>query len=352
MGRPRRNYQGRQPENQTGDRTESRFESSGRNQQRQRRKKEDGMFTRKRGLIAAGIVAIGALALTGCSSGNPLESGDTGGSRSSDNSIIVGSAAFAENEIIAQIYTQALNENGIKATIKPSIGQRDVYLAALKDGSIDLIPEYTGNLLQHYDAESTVSSSDDVYAALSDALPSGFAVLDMAKAEDKDSYNVTKEFSEKNNVKSLADLAGVSEPLTVAANPEFDQRPYGIPGLEKVYGVTATLLPIADSGGPNTLKALLDGQAQIADIYSTTPSIKANDLVTLDDPKNLIVAQNVVPLINKKKASERVSSVLNTVQASLTTSDLISMNTLSSGDQKESAKQIAKDWLAQKKLFS
>jgi len=311
------------------------------------------MSIKKRGLIAAGILAVGALALSACSSGNPLDSNDSGsGSGSGSNgAVIVGSAAFPENEIIAQIYTQALQANGVKTSIKPNIGQRDAYLAALKDGSIDLVPEYSGNLLQYYDKDATASSSDDVYAGLSDALPKGFEVLDQSKAEDKDSYNVTQAFSQKYNVKSLADLKTVSEPLKVGANPEFAQRPYGIPGLKSVYGVTATLLPISDSGGPNTVKALVDGQVQLADIYTTTPAIKQNNFVTLADPEHLIVAQNVVPLINKKKASERVTQVLNTVQAALTTNDLIEMNIKSSGDAKESAEQIAKEWLASKNLF-
>jgi osmoprotectant transport system substrate-binding protein len=311
------------------------------------------MLARRRGLIAAGILAAGAIVLAGCSSGNPLDnSGASSSNSAGSDTITVGSAAFPENEIIAQVYAQALEANGVSVKTKLNIGQRAVYLAALKDGSIDLIPEYTGNLLQNYDKTSTAQSSDDVYAALNDALPKGFEVLKQSKAEDKDSYNVTKEFSEKNNVTSLADLKGLSIPLTLAGNPELGQRPYGVPGLKSVYGVDATLLPISDSGGPNTVKALLDGQAQLADIFTTTPAIKTNGFVTLEDPEHMILAQNVVPLINSKKVTDKVSSVLNTVSAALTTEDLIAMNEKSSGDAKESADAIAKEWLAEKNLFS
>lgn len=309
------------------------------------------MSARRRGIILAAVAAVGALTLAGCSSGNPLDTTSTTGSSSTDT-IVVGSANFPENEIIAQVYTQALAANGVKASIKPNIGAREVYLAALKDGSIDLVPEYSGNLLQYYDASSSAKSADDVYAGLSDALPKGFEVLKMASAQDKDSYNVTKAFSDKYHVTSLADLKTVTTPLSVAANPEFATRPYGIPGLKSVYGVSATLVPINDGGGPNTVKALVDGQVQLADIYSTTPAIKQNGFVTLADPQNMIVAQNVVPLINKTKASERVTEVLNKVQAALTTDDLIAMNIKSSGSAKESAEQIAKEWLASKNLFS
>jgi Periplasmic glycine betaine/choline-binding (lipo)protein of an ABC-type transport system (osmoprotectant binding protein) len=303
-------------------------------------------------IAVAAITASGALALAGCSGGNPLSANTSGSGSSSGGTVVVGSANFPEDEIVAQIYTQALKANGVNASIKPNIGSREVYLAALKDGSIDLVPEYTGNLLQFYNKSSTAQTSDDVYAGLSDALPKGFEVLQQSKAEDKDSYNVTQAFSDRYHVKSLADLKNVSIPLKVAANPEFATRPYGIPGLKSVYGVSATLVPINDGGGPNTVKALQDGQVQIADIYSTTPAIKQNNFVTLADPQSLIVAQNVVPLINSSKASERVTTVLNKVSAALTTDDLIEMNTKSSGSAKESADQIATEWLASKHLFS
>lgn len=302
----------------------------------------------RRGLIAAGILTIGALALTGCSSGNPLDSTSTSDASGSGSSktITVGSAAFPENEIIAQVYAQALKGAGVNVKTRLNIGQRDVYLAALKDGSIDLIPEYSGNLLQYYDKGSTAQTSKDVYAALNDALPKTLEVLDQADAQDRDSYNVTKDFSQKYHVTSLADLSKLNIPLTVGGNSELATRPYGLPGLKKVYGVDATLLPISDSGGPLTIKALDSGQVQLADIFTTTPAIK--NYVTLDDPKHLIVAQNVVPLISADKVTDKVQQVLNSVSAKLKTDDLINFNEKSSGDAKESADQIASEWLSSK----
>jgi osmoprotectant transport system substrate-binding protein len=305
------------------------------------------MFGSTKGRIAAGVLAAGALlALAACSSGGggAFNTSSSGGSSSGDT-ITVGSAAFGESEILMQIYGQALAANGVKVNYKPSIGQRDVYLKALQDGSIDLVPEYSGNLLQFYDKNSTASSSDDVYAALNDALPKGFEVLDQAKAQDADAYNVTKEFSDKYGVTSLEDLKKVTVPLTVGANPEFATRPYGIPGLKSVYGVTATLKPISDSGGPLTVTALKNGDVQLADIYTTTPAIKDNGFVVLKDPKNLIAAQNIVPLINSKKASDTVKSVLDKVSAELTTDDLITMNSENQGASKTQPDAVAKKWL-------
>src|SRR6185437_12997080 len=171
-------------------------------------------MVRTRGLMAAaGTLALASLALVACSSGNPLATNSSAaGGPSSGSAVVVGSAAFPENEILAYVYADALNQNGIKATVKPNIGQRDAYIAALKDGSIDLVPEYTGNLLQYFDAKSTAQSSDDVYNALKTAVPSGFEVLAKAEAQDADSYNVTKAFSDQYGVKSLDDLKKVTVP--------------------------------------------------------------------------------------------------------------------------------------------
>ena len=305
------------------------------------------MFASTKSRLVAGVLAAGALlALSACSSGGGAFNSDSPTSASGgSSSVTIGSAAFGESEILMQIYGQALAANGVTVNYKPSIGQRDVYLKALQDGSIDLIPEYSGNLLQFYDKNSTASSSDDVYAALNDALPKGFEVLDQSEAQDADSYNVTKEFSDKYKVTSLEDLKNVTVPLTVGANPEFATRPYGIPGLKSAYGVTATLKPISDSGGPLTVAALKNGDVQLADIYTTTPAIKDNGFVVLKDPKNLIAAQNILPLINSSKASAKVKEVLNKVSAELTTDDLITMNGENQGSSKTQPDVIAKEWL-------
>jgi osmoprotectant transport system substrate-binding protein len=123
-------------------------------------------------------------------------------------------------------------------------------------------------------------------------------------------------------------------------------------GLARVYGITGIkFTAISDGGGPATLKALLDNTIQLADIYSTTPSILANKLVTLEDPKHLFVAQQVLPLVSSSKNSSKLAAVLKKVSAALQTQDLLELNTRVSGASKTDPAQAAKDWLAKAKLF-
>ena len=300
---------------------------------------------KKTRLAAAVTVASLGLFLAACG-GDPAD-----GDKSASDTITVGSAAFPENEIIAEIYAQGLEAKGVKVKKKLNIGAREVYIPALESGEIDLLPEYTGNLLTFVDKNATATAPEEIEDALDDALPKKLEVLDAAKAENKDSLNVTPEFAGKNGVKTIADLKGV-DGLKLGANPEFRTRAYGIPGLEKVYGITGIkFTAISDGGGPKTLKALLDGDVDVADIYSTTPSIVENNLVTLEDPKNLIAAQNVVPLIAEKKASDKVEDVLDAVSAELTTQDLLDLNGKNQGPDKAKPADLAKEWLTSKGLI-
>lgn len=297
-------------------------------------------------LSAAVVASAVLLALTACG-GDPTDTG----AKSDTGTVTVGSAAFPESEILAEIYAQALQAQGVKVEKKLNIGAREAYIPALTGGEIDLIPEYSGNLLAYFDKKATATTSSDVEEALESALPKGLEVLDAAEAEDKDSLNVTAKFAADNNLKSIGDLKNVDD-LSLAANPEFKERPYGIPGLEKVYGITGiTFVPISDGGGPATLKALLDGKVQVANIYSTTPSILENKLVTLEDPEALIAAQNVVPLINVDKATGKVKPTLEKVHGLLTTEDLLELNAKNQGKDKVAPATLAKEWLTDKGLL-
>ncbi|MDQ0031750.1 ABC transporter substrate-binding protein [Arthrobacter bambusae] len=302
----------------------------------------------RRGLggLAAGVGV--ALALSACG-GSPLSSPSTNAASGAGGSLTVGSADFPESQVIAEIYAGALNAAGVTATTKPNIGSREIYFKAVQDGSIDLAPDYSGNLLSYLDTNAPQVSADDVYKALPGKLPQGLGVLDPAKAEDKDAMVVTKATAEKYNLKSIVDLAKVCGDFTIAAPATFETRAYGLPGLKANYNcVLKGLKPFSDGGGNLTLQALLSNDVQVADIYTTTPSIQDNALVVLDDPKNNFKAQQVLPLYNMAKMTDKAKSALNNVSKLLTTDDLINLNRSVSGNQKQNPKDAAAAWLKDK----
>jgi osmoprotectant transport system substrate-binding protein len=302
-------------------------------------------------LLISGVLAA-ALALSACgSSSSPLasSSAQTSGAASSDasgsGSIVIGSGNFPESALIANIYAEALTAKGIDATTKLNIGQRAVYLKALQDGSIDLVPEYSGVLLQYFDKNATAVSSDDVYAALKAATPSGLTVLAKSTAENKDAVVVTKETADAHNLKSISDLAPLASAFVLGGPPEWATRPTGVPGLKEKYGLTFKEFKPLDVGGPLTVAALKNDTIQAGDLFTTDPAITANNFVVLEDPKNLIAAQNVLPLISTDKNSPAVTQVLDAVSAKLDTATLVDLNTKVSVDKEDSA-QVAQEWVA------
>lgn len=299
------------------------------------------MFTaRNKGRLAVAAVAVGvSLTLAGCGSSGGTGSGDGSGGGASDT-IVVGSQDYYSNEIVAEIYAQALEGAGFTVDRNFKIGQRDAYLPALEAGEVQVFPEYTGNLLQYYVPDTTVTTSDDVYAALADALPDGLEVLDQSAATDQDSYNVTQEFADANDLTSIADLANVTDPLILGGNAELEERPYGPAGLESVYGVTVSF----QATGDTTVESLKAGIVNIANVYSADPRIESQGLVTLEDPEGLFLASNVVPLVSSDLSAD-AADVLNKVSAKLTAEGLVALNVESVDDQKSSA-DIAAGWLS------
>ncbi|WP_026818793.1 ABC transporter substrate-binding protein [Arthrobacter castelli] len=290
-----------------------------------------------------------ALALSACgATGDPLSNPETTGSggTGSDGPLVVGSAAFPESEIIAEIYAGALEAAGVKAKTKPAIGSREIYVGAVRDGSVDLVPEYSGNLLLFFNPDATAASAEEIMDALPRALPEGLAVLEPAEAQNKDSMVITQATSEKYDLTSLADIGDVCGELVLGAPPEFAERAYGLKGLKEKYGCEfKSFEPLNDGGGAVTVQALIENDIQVADIFTTTPAIEDHGLVVLEDPKNNFIAQQVLPLISEERVGEQVRDVLNSVSAELTTDDLISLNRQVSGDQKLSAEKAAHGWL-------
>ncbi|MBY6312231.1 MULTISPECIES: ABC transporter substrate-binding protein [Nocardiaceae] len=306
-------------------------------------------------LATTALVASAALALSACGGGdsNPLSSGGEGGSGGDTNAIVVGSANFTESEIIANIYADALRANGFDASTRLSIGSREAYIPAVQDGSIDLIPDYTGNLLLYLDPEATATASDEVSAALTEALPDDLSASTPAPAEDKDAVVVTRETAERWNLTNISDLAPYAGEVRFGGPPEFAERPVGLPGLRDKYGVdipAANFVPISDGGGPATVAALVSGEITAANLFTTTPAIVENDLVPLADPDNNFPAQNVVPVYNSSKASDKLTAVLNAVSEKLTTVELLALNQEVSGANKTEPAAAASAWVAEQGL--
>ena len=294
-------------------------------------------------LTGAGLLCLTTAA---CSNDDPL-------STEQDNSgetktLVVGSQDYYSNEIVAEIYAQALEADGYNVDRQFRIGQREVYVPEIENGKIDLFPEYTGPLLQYWKSDTEARLADDVYAELEKATPEGLRVLDQSPATDQDTYVVTKEFADKWDLHDIADLAKVDQPMVMGANSEGENRPNGPKGLESTYGVKVGFTPIEDSGGKLTVKALTDGDIQLAIMYTGDPTIQDSKLVPLKDTKGLFLASHLVPVASKN-VDEKAAETINKISMAMSAEDLVALNARSVNEQLPAA-TIASDWLKSAKM--
>lgn len=304
-----------------------------------------GRIPRRVALAAGALVPL--LAACGLS-GDPLDSAGGGEQACSTKApksgpIKVGSADFPESGLIAELYAGALRAKGVDASTTDPIGAREAYLQALKDGSVQVVPEYTNSLLGYLDKDTKVKGPEAIHAALLTTVPCSQLVLQKSAAEDSNALVVTRGTAKKWKLKTVSDLAKHADDVTIAAPPEFRTREQGLVGLKSAYKLEPkSFRPI---GNAATLAATLkNGQATAANIFSTDPSITTNKFVVLKDDKQLFGSDNVVPLVARTSATPTVQTALNEVSGKLSTRELAQMLKQVVVDKQSPAK-VARAWL-------
>lgn len=297
-----------------------------------------------------GLAAV--LPLAACGVGNdPTAQSSSSAPRpgAAAGKLVIGSANFTESMVLAELYAGALAAKGQQVETKHGIGSREVYLKALKDGSISVAPEYGGNLLQYLDPNNPATKAADIEAALAKVVGPDLAVLTSSQAADQDVYCVTQEYATANGIASLADLKKIAANAVLGGPAELKDRPYGPPGLEGVYQAKFKEFRTYDSMAVK-VKDLKDNKVQVATFFTTDAAIADNGLVQLTDPQNLILPQQVIPLVRADvKANQQAVAALDAVQKALTTPDLTALNKQVDTDHK-TPKQAADAWLKGKGL--
>lgn len=301
----------------------------------------------KRFAHTTALLVASAAVLAGCSGGgddDPLAADGAGA-----GTVVVGSANFPENVLLAEIYSQALESTGTEVTRQFNIGSREIYYDQVASGAIALVPEYNGALLERVDPESTATTTEEVDSALSESLPEGLEILTSAPGENKDALVVTEETAQRYNLKTIADLAPVAGELAVGGPPEFETRQQGVVGLREVYGVEFREFVPTDTGGPITIRALSDGTVQAANIFTTDPSLSTEPFVALEDPESVFGAQNVTPLVHRASLDDEDIAAIDAVSEKITTDTLVELVGQVVTDGRD-IDVVAEEWLQQNGL--
>ncbi len=304
-------------------------------------------------IIAA--VVLSAMALAGCGSSSSTASP----SGSSKGNVIIGAADFTEIELMAQMYSELLQAKGFTTTIK-TVTNRELYEPALENGQIDVVPDYAATMAEFLNTKvngpnaAPVATSDatTTAAALNKlANPLGLTALTPAQAVDQNAFVVSQAFATQHNLKTLSDLAALKMPITLAAVEECLTRKFCGGVLKDNYGMTIKeVLPTGFDTLP-TKKAVQDGTAQLGLVGSTDATLSDFNLVILTDDKKVQLADNLTPIVGKKYANDAdLTSALNSLSATLTTADLVTM-IRDVDTQRELPADVAKTYLTSKGLI-
>jgi osmoprotectant transport system substrate-binding protein len=294
--------------------------------------------------LGASMVAL-ALVATACGS-----TGGPSGSASPKGTVKIGSFNFSESIILAHIYGGALKNKGYTVNYRDKLGNREIVYPALESGQIDLYAGYAATDLNFVDGKQGVplEAGTDAQAnvqKLSARLSSkGIKALNPSPAVDQNAFAVTKAEADQYHLTKLSDLSTVASQWTLGGPPECPQRPFCQPGLEQTYGLKFKAFKSLDAGGPLTYAALKQGAINIGLVFSSDGGIQANNFVVLQDDKHLEQADNIVPLIRSAVANGEVTSLLNSVDAKLNTTDLTAMNKSADVDKQDPA-DLATTWL-------
>lgn len=310
--------------------------------------------------VAAAVVALTA-GLAACG-GDSLEDDGKGADKvagGKKGSLVVGSARFTEQKVLAELYAGVLADAGYDTQVK-TVQNREIYKPELKKGSIDVAPEYAATLAEFLNLEKNgpkaeaVASSDldaTVSALEKLAKPQGLKVLPAGEAVDQNAFAVSKEYADKHKLKTLSDLGRSGEKVKIAAGDECESRPFCAPGLKKKYGIDVAGIDPKGVGTTQSKQAVKNGTDQLVLTTTTDATLKNYDLVILEDDKKLQNADNILPVVNAEEAGgKEIAAALAKLTKTLTTEDLVELNRKVDEERQKEA-DVAQEYLKSKGLI-
>lgn len=309
----------------------------------------------KQGTLRIILALVMALALTTglAACGGDDDNGGGGGTQAADTQpgegkppVTLGTKNFTEQFVLGQLYKQALEAKGFDVALKQNIGSTEIADRALRSGQIDMYPEYIGifNTAVAGDTKAYPDVDAAFAAGKAYAERNGFTLLPLTPFSDTDALAVLPEYADRNDLRSVADLASIRG-LRLGAPPEFRQRETGLVGLERVYGIRDV------DFAPLTIglqyQALDDGKIDVADVFTTDGQLQGGRYVVLEDPKNVFGFQNVSPIVSTSVLEAQgpaFEETLNAVSRVLTVEAMQRMNAAVAID-KQSPADVAQQFL-------
>jgi len=310
--------------------------------------------------LTLGIAACGSSSDTSSSEGGEEGGGAAAIKSNPENgnvSLTIGSKNFPEQEILGEIYAQALTAAGYKVKSALDLGSETVALKAVKGGQISGYPEYASTALTSFfglEPEEVPSDATEAWEKANEEFEKeGLTAFEPTPFASANAVGTLKKTAEKYGLKTVSDLEGVSEELSLYGSPECRQRIDCLAGLEKLYGLKfKSFTPVDISLRYNVLNK---GQADLSILFTTDPQLSAekNKYVILEDDKHVFPAGNVIFVTTQKVAEEAGPDYEKTI---LQVQEGLTLKVMQELDarvelEKESPKAAAKAYLESAELI-
>jgi osmoprotectant transport system substrate-binding protein len=306
-------------------------------------------------VLSLGVAACGSSDDT-TGEATSAESGEGGSAIASDPAngkvnLTIGSKNFPESEITGEIYAQALEAAGYKVKTDLSLGSETIALKTLKAGQVSGYPEYTSTALESLfglEPEEVPADAQEAYEKANEEFEKeSLTAFPPTPFSSANAVGTLKKTAEKYDLKTVSDLDGVSEELSLYGSPECRERIDCLAGLEQLYGLKFASFHSVDIGLRYTV--LEKGQADLSILFTTDPQLSAESdkFVILEDDKEVFPAGNVIFVTSQKVAEEAgpdYEATIVQVQEGLTLPVMQELNARVELE-KETAKEAASQYL-------
>lgn len=287
----------------------------------------------KKGLvILLAVVMVFAIILTGCGK---------------KNTVVIGSKDFSESIILAEIFSQMIETHtDLNVERKQNLGGSFVCFEAIKNGDIDIYPEYTGTALTAELNMDVISDADEAYRVVKDEFDKQFAITWLEQLGLNNTYTLatTAEVAEKYNLNTFSDLAAAAPELVFGSDHEFFNRDDGFDGLAEYYELN--FKDILKMQIALKYQAIGDGQMEVTNAFATDGQIRQYNLKILEDDKGFFPPYYVAPIVRNDTLSEypEIREVLNNLAGKINDAAMQEMN-YKADVEKQDIASIAKNFL-------
>ena len=262
--------------------------------------------------------------------------------------IVIAGKLGSEPEILINMYKLLIeNETDLQVELKPGLGKTSFVFQALKSGSIDIYPEFTGTAISEFLKEEAINNNkEDVYEQARAGLLEKFEMVMLNPMSYNNTYAlaVSEEIAQKHQLNTISDLKAIEASIKAGFTLEFNDREDGYLGIQKRYGIA--IEDIKTMEPKLRYQALNAGDIQLLDAYSTDSEIRQYHLTVLADDLQLFPPYQGAPLVRAETLEKypELEQALNKLAGKLTDDEMREMNYQVNVEGKNSA-DVAREYL-------